>query len=443
MKKAFRLFLFALCLTVIAAAFTAITVSASATSKVVYVASNGTGDGSSPDSPLGNANGYISANKMDTYNAFYIALDKLKNTGGTIVVVGELYIDVAEARVTKTETLAPCEFRCPKFNDNVSLTLTSVYGGVDYRTKGAKLILDHDACNTATFMFKCNTTVNKINIEYKYEEGRLNSWKTPFILGGGGYVFEIGNDVNVTSWNTKTKQAGDLFPVLIGGHRYETMKRSPLLTVKSGTWSAVIAGSYGIGGTSYAKVEGNASLVISGGKIGTVIGTCSLDQPSSTVTGSVSIVATGGEIGSVYASNLIEYQGPEIKITLGNNCKVNEFFYAPANYTGDLNALIRKVAVTNNTSLKITPPETKAPETKPQATQAPDTTPETAPKATQPPTYTTAPETTLQTQNSPNGPDRSKIPVISPIVWILLASVAAIIFVVSFALNKIKLKILK
>ena len=70
MKKAFRLFLFALCLTVIAAAFTAITVSASATSKVVYVASNGTGDGSSPDSPLGNANGYVSANKMDNYNAF-------------------------------------------------------------------------------------------------------------------------------------------------------------------------------------------------------------------------------------------------------------------------------------------------------------------------------------------------------------------------------------
>ncbi|MBO5867274.1 MAG: hypothetical protein J6Q54_00005, partial [Oscillospiraceae bacterium] len=54
-------------------------------SDVVYVSANGTGDGSSPESPLGNDAGYTVASDSYLGSAFYKAFNKLTEYGGYIV----------------------------------------------------------------------------------------------------------------------------------------------------------------------------------------------------------------------------------------------------------------------------------------------------------------------------------------------------------------------
>ncbi len=423
-----------------------------ANSNVVYVASNGTGDGSSPDSPLGNANGYKPGEKMETYNAFYRGLDKLKKEGGTLVIVGEVYIDSVESRFSngRKEKSAPSEFKTPTAEKGISITITSVYNDADYRKNGAKIILDHDTCNTTCLMFKSNTLIDNIDIEYKYHEDYPNSWKTTFMLGGNGYNFVVGENVNVTSFNTKTNQAGDRFPMLIGGHRYSALKTSTNITVKSGTWDTVIAGSFGITNTQYGKVDGDANLVINGGKIGTVVGTGSLEQPGESVTGGVNIVVTSGEVKNLYVTNSTEYIGTGAKITLGKDAVIGSFNYAPENYAGNIESLINKTEIINNSSLKIDVPDNKAPETQaPQtqslATQTPETVPtETAPTETIPETTVQPVDTSVQvivpeTQSPENDSENSS----GKTVLILLIIVAVIIGIFSFVINRIKLNMLK
>ena len=416
---------------------------------VVYISSNGTGDGSSPDSPLGNATGYKPGNKMEIYNAFYIGLDKLKKTGGTLVVVGEVTLDSVESRFpsTKEEVLAPSEFSAPSFEKNVSLTVTSVYNGVDYRKNGAKLILDHDTCNTTAFMFKCDTLIDEIDIEYKYDEDFPNSWNTSFMLGGNGYNFTIGENVNVTSFNTKTNQAGNRFPILLGGHRYANLKNSTNITVKSGTWDTVIAGSFGVDNSTYGNIDGDANVVINGGKIGTLIGTGSLERPITTIKGNVNIIVTKGEIGKLYAATSCEYNGSGIKINLGKDAIIGSFHYAPENYSGNIDTLIKNTHILNASNLKIDVPQiqTPTPQTQPVSTKAPETIPaETAPAettaaTTEQPTETTLQETTPETLPSKNNSEKG----IGKTVLIILIIAAVVVGIFSFVINRIKLNMLK
>ncbi len=96
MKKLFVLIFAMLCVMLFA-------FSAAGAENVVYVASSGTGDGSSPSSPLGTLTGAFSA---------------VGETGGTVVLTSDLTIGLATNLPDHTGTV----------------TLTSVYGGVDYRT---------------------------------------------------------------------------------------------------------------------------------------------------------------------------------------------------------------------------------------------------------------------------------------------------------------------
>lgn len=452
MKRASLLLFTALIVILASAVLSSVFVNA-ANTNVVYISSNGTGDGSSPDSPLGNAAGYKPGNKMEIYNSFYLGLDKLKKTGGTLVIVGEVSLDSVESRFPskKDESIAPSEFSAPNFEKNVSLTVTSVYNGVDYRQKGAKLILDHDTCNTTAFMFKCNTLIDEINIEYKYHEDYQNSWKIPFMIGGNGYKFVIGDKVNVTSFNTKTNQPGNRFPILIGGHRYVNLKTSTNITVKSGTWDTVVAGGFGIATLPYGRVDGDANVIINGGEIGTVIGTGGLEQPSLSVKGKVNIVVTGGEVGNLYVANSTEYTGPNVKVTLGKDAVVGAFHYAPENYSGNIDSLIQKTSITNSSNLiidtpSIKPTETKAPETKPVSTQPPATNPaETVhPEAVQSTAEqhieSTPQNTVSETQPSDNNTSQKSS---VTTVLILLIVAAVVIGIFSFVINKIKLNMLK
>lgn len=448
MKKAFRLLMFALAAVLLFAAYTSLTASAAA-NNVVYISADGTGDGSSPDSPIGNAPNYKPGNKMETYNAFYIGLDKLKNTGGTLVIVGEVTLDSVEARFTeKTKTnFAPSEFRCPTFKKDVSLKVTGVYNGVDYRTKGAKLVLDYETCCTTVFAFGCNTTLEKLNIEYKYHEEYKNAWNTPFMICGGGYNFIVGDEINVTSLNAKTNAPGDQYPMLMGGHRYRNIKNSVNLTVKSGTWSTVIAGSYGIKNTSYGNIDGSVTLSVSGGKIDTIIGTGSMTQPSGTVTGNVNIIISNGEIGEVFLTHPFEYIGSKIDVSIAQNAKVGALHYAPENYMGDLGALVSKVTVKNTSSLKIEVPKVPvAPATsKPAETQTPESAaPETTAPATMPPRETFPPETSA-VSNSPNSDLslKDRLPTVSPSVLLWIVIIVAVCGAVTAVIHVIKMNMLK
>ena len=447
MKRSALLLFTAFIIILTSAVISSFSVSA-ANTNVVYVASNGTGDGSSPDSPLGNSKNYKPGNKMEIYNSFYLGLDKLKQKGGTLVIVGEVYIDSVESRFSngRDKKIAPSEFRTPKAEKGISITITSVYNNSDYRKNGAKLILDHDTCNTTCVMFKSNTLIDNINIEYKYHEDYPNSWGTPFMFGGNGSAFEIGENVNVSSFNTKTNTEGNLYPILIGGHRYSELKSDTNLTVKSGTWSTVIAGGFGIASFSYGKIDGNANVIINGGKIDTLVGTGSLEQPAGSVTGNVNIVITAGEVKNLYVANSAEYSGTGAKITLGKNANIGSFYYAPDNYDGDIDSLVKKTSIANNSSLKIDipenkSPETKAPESKPVSTKAPETqipvtTPdETVSDTTVQPVDTTVPETQSSDINSEKGSGKT--------VLILLIIVSIVIGIFSFVINRIKLNMLK
>ena len=75
----------------------------------VYVSDGGTGDGSSAASPL---------------SSFANAFKALKDTGGYIVICGQ--VTVSTSKLKTAACASP-------------VTITSCYGGVDYRASGAKL----------------------------------------------------------------------------------------------------------------------------------------------------------------------------------------------------------------------------------------------------------------------------------------------------------------
>ena len=94
-----------------------------ATEGVVFVAERGFGDGSSPIYPLG-----------DLEDAFKVLEDK----DGTIVIINEYIIPInLEWKVGRSNF----SFQEP-VHKNGEVTVTSVYGGVDYRDNGAKLVFD-------------------------------------------------------------------------------------------------------------------------------------------------------------------------------------------------------------------------------------------------------------------------------------------------------------
>lgn len=89
---------------------------------VVFVANGGYGDGSHPALPTDDLES---------------AIKKLSENGGTIVFIGEYTLPVNQEQKPK---FLEFFFQEPYHAGN--LLLTSVYGGVDYRERGAKLVFD-------------------------------------------------------------------------------------------------------------------------------------------------------------------------------------------------------------------------------------------------------------------------------------------------------------
>ena len=258
---------------------------------VIYIAANGTGDGSSPESPLGNAPGYApGTNKQESKNALYRALAKIPDDPGIIVVVGDVFIDTAEGRVDGSGQ-SPAEFKLPKAGGHV--LITSVYGGKDYRSN-AKFVLDQAASAVTFLTFQNPTTFDNIVIEHRYDRNDANGWGTPMVLAAYGYDFTIGENTEVTAWDVNKNMKGNWYPAIIGGHRYLSVPRSYTVTVKTGNWDFVGAGSYSMTATYPGTVTGDVTLNIEGGDIGTIFGTTSPSRAYGSITGKLEINVTGG-----------------------------------------------------------------------------------------------------------------------------------------------------
>lgn len=108
---------------------------------VVYVADGGFGDGSSPATPLG---------------SYADAFDALGDKGGTIVVIRECTIP----KTVKYKHGSDPEFYQEPMHTGKVL-VTSVYGGVDYREMGAKLIFD----GTMDYKLSGPVTFDNINFD--------------------------------------------------------------------------------------------------------------------------------------------------------------------------------------------------------------------------------------------------------------------------------------
>ncbi len=307
---------------------------------VLYVSSDGTGDGSSPDSPLGNDSDYDHTYSDGNWNdvsgnAFIKALNQLQGTGGTIVLVGETSLDVnryvtatagkrAYSVLTSSMTLdvgGSLEaskdpnglYTSASLNKRPTITITSVHNGVDYRKAengGAKLVLDHSKAPSMNLQMRNPSIWKDLNIEYRYNPDFVSSWNgtqngiiAPSMIQCDYMKTVFDTGIVCTSYNTKTQSEGDIYPGIVAGVMYETRSGDTNLTVKSGTWNFISAAGYGQDSDESGTVFGNAVLDIQGGIIGEIYGTGSIYRQYGTVTGTVDITVSGGQIGNVYLTN--------------------------------------------------------------------------------------------------------------------------------------------
>jgi len=323
MKKFWKILIPALILVIIVVVL-AIFMSAE-TGEVIYIASNGTGDGTKPGEPLGNDSGYSAADKTYAKNALYRAFQKINedtsNVNYTIVLVDDVVIDTADRMDG-----GPAEFKL--LGNDVTVTLTSVYNGVDYRTTNeAKLILDHSSNTSPSLRLQSKTIWKDLDIQYKYSSttgGKIQSlvsYGNGFIIQCGGYETVFDTGIRSTSHNVATSSEGDRFPVIYGGNRFGSVDSSNI-TINSGKWQNVLGCGAGIASSS-AKINKNVSITVNGGEIETIHGAGLKSRLYSKVDGNVSITVNGGNVTEIKGNTSLGIKGT-LTINVGENAVVGK-----------------------------------------------------------------------------------------------------------------------
>lgn len=440
MKKFAKLLVLALVVAALAAIFAI--PSSAAEGPVVFVSAAGTGDGKTPDAPIGNAEGYApDDNTKYKDNALLRAFNSIRETGGTVVIVGPTVVDNSDAR-TATPNATPSEFQysTPSVarDQRPTITITSVYGGVDYRKAengGAKLVFDHSVCPVANIRMKHPAVWKDLNIEYKYDRSYTSAYNkdgimSPFYIlcDYQTAIFDTGiecTSIEVIKDENGQKQEipGEYYPGIVGGSRTSDQELDTNVTIKSGRWTFAIAGSHGHSTTYHATVGGNANLTIEGGKIDYVYGTGAPHKAYANVKGSVNINVTGGEIGDFILTNGEPYTGPGIKVTVTDPAKINGVIY----HSPIEGEILPEVTATVNGQPYVapTPEETTAPET--DAPIINNTNNNTKPATTAPAT-TTAP-TTGDNKTEEGGNTTLIIIIVIAAVVVIGAVVATLIIV--------------
>ncbi|MBR0465959.1 MAG: succinylglutamate desuccinylase/aspartoacylase family protein [Clostridia bacterium] len=140
---------------------------------------------------------------------------------------------------------------------------------------------------------------------------------TSAYLCGGGYPLTIGENV------TTVPNSKSAYYSLAGGNFSSVQTGDTNLTVNSGTWRTVCAGSYN--SSSSSITSGNATLVINGGE---VTGNVTASY-SSYVNGNLNIAINGGTIGGIrfglgkYVSTTKRAVSGDINFTAGN-CTIGD-----------------------------------------------------------------------------------------------------------------------
>ena len=325
--------------------------------KVIFIANEakGTGDGSSAANAMGDiatAADYASGNSAALQNtAMYRAWQQcIAAGGGTIVVCGEYVITDSMCRmfVNSSTTWTNADLCIPSTNgnNNVLITYTSVYGGVDYRTNGsnAKIVLEEHS----HLIFPTATSTENITFR---SQNRAGNRPEAYVCGnccdlylGNGTVFE--NSTNIHIFGGPRSNSGS----------YGNTGTNVTLDIGNENSVGYIHGlSYGANDHS-----GDVNIdIVSGTVLGNVYG----DGVQVGTTGDININVSGGAVnGTIYAvdagfadqngsANITVTGGDVNAIEVYDGSLYNATHYLPANTTLDLNALSNadRNTILNNT----------------------------------------------------------------------------------------------
>ncbi len=313
---------------------------------VVYVAdvARGTGDGSSPENAIGAAAGYndkynrvveimsiAAANRTQAEkdeltalksaykeSALYRAMSKLTAKGGIVVFVGPTTVNTTDSLADNTSN---GDFQWP-VSGNKRVTFTSVYDGVDYRTQGAKFIIDRSVVGVS-FDIKTPILWENLNIDYVYNSSKSTGDWSHSMIWLRGYHGVFGEGLKVTPIDVHTTKS-ECFPTIAGGHRYSDQNGDTQITINSGTWGTVFGSNYGriSSNVTYGHRKGNVTINVTGGKITKLIGTSRDDSTTCKpiVTGNITINISGNaEVVTLYAANRYGVNGKIVTNVTGDS----------------------------------------------------------------------------------------------------------------------------
>ena len=343
----------ALVLTVVVMVMSAIIPAQAAKENVIYISENGTGDGSSPTSPLGSVEVIAPSLPDETTNwekytgdhyeknsALYRAAERLASTGGKIVLVGDVSIDF-------TKTCAGAV----KYNTDGSIVYNedgTVYGARQtFRdffmpTHGAQeIVITNEGYNgrlmltEGAFLLLGGKTVFR-DLDIVTHDGNATDAgaKKNFAICCNGYeaIFDEGltvrsysGNLNAGTASERSKTAGnkDYFVSIVGGGRYGVLERDSDITVKSGTWGMLSGSNRSNGGD---EQFGDVSVTIDGGTfLGPIVGGGSYYAALSTF-GNVDMTINGGTFyGNIYAIGKMKlgYENASVKMTVNGGSFAN------------------------------------------------------------------------------------------------------------------------
>lgn len=358
MKKFFALFSLALAAILLSALFSVGGVTA-ATERVIYISDDGTGDGSAPSSPLkaetlveryiwtdsAVQNGYASrrsytAEQCNTYwfspgsstdvfregtqyyknSVLYQAAVMLEDTGGKIVLVGDVTLDYSKSY--SYASLTARDFYMPDCSKNV--TITSQNGAKLIITEGAHLRLGGDT------VFE-NITIATTSTANSTPGGVQNR-----AICANGHKVVFGDGIVTTNLQGNS---GAYYPSIAGGSRFAATSSSynTDVTINSGKWYRVYGVTTGIPNNPDYAPSANVKMTINGGEFLNMISCASVNNVYDQVM-DVDLTINGGTFSSastIYASGprgcLYPDNVTNIKITGGTfNGSTVKAFLPPA-----------------------------------------------------------------------------------------------------------------
>ena len=239
---------------------------------VIFISDTGTGDGSSPDTPLGNGEGYeVWSQTAYQQSAINLAIAKLAENGkgGIIVVTSPVTIKWGAQGEADAKAASDFRFSPTALDPSLSFTFTSVYNGVDYREENdAAILVERTASQALCLKMNCSSTWRDITLRIHNTANAVvtetrnvfacNCYPTLF---GEGYRNEAYLEDSLLS---ETPANMKYFPILSGGTRYENSTGDADLTVISGTWQNVTGASVAFRGTTYGHTTGDVRLRFGG-----------------------------------------------------------------------------------------------------------------------------------------------------------------------------------